>query len=375
MRLSLLPILVVGITATPTETRLSCHEISIPVRVPVESADIPRTAGIDNVNGTYSLNQGRDGVHIRARYCEPTKKVAGRRDTLQVLVHGITYTRDYWSGLAAPGTKPGQDQYSWVKFAAEQGYPTLSIDRLCNGESSHPNGRVFCQLPFEAETIHAIIEMARKGRLPKPCRPFKKFIYVGHSYGSLIGNGLAIQHPDDVDAYILTGFSQQVAQGMVGASTLPMFAPAALVAPGKYGSLDYSYLQATNKTGTQIIFYRGKYSNRILDYDFENRGTVTLGEAITGALGQFPAPSFKGAVFVLNGNEDAIFCQDSIEHGLAGFAGNCSNGFSSSVGLSYPAARKFDFYNTANTGHCLNTHDTAQESFQQAHKFLAGAGF
>ena len=48
--------------------------------------------------------------------------------------------------------------------------------------------------------------------------------------------------------------------------------------------------------------------------------------------------------------------------------------YSSGVQRQFAGASRFDFYNTANTGHCLNTHliDTAQESFKAAHDFLAG---
>ena len=32
-----------------------------------------------------------------------------------------------------------EEQYSWVAAASKAGYPTLAIDRLGNGDSSHPD--------------------------------------------------------------------------------------------------------------------------------------------------------------------------------------------------------------------------------------------
>jgi len=47
---------------------------------------------------TSSLVQGT--YNISARCCEPATKISSRRDTLQVLLHGITYDRNYWYVVA-----------------------------------------------------------------------------------------------------------------------------------------------------------------------------------------------------------------------------------------------------------------------------------
>ena len=48
-----------------------------------------------------------------------------RAQTLQILVHGATYTgTSYWSFPFEPET------YSYTRFAAAQGYPTLNYARL-----------------------------------------------------------------------------------------------------------------------------------------------------------------------------------------------------------------------------------------------------
>ncbi|EME41981.1 hypothetical protein DOTSEDRAFT_72924 [Dothistroma septosporum NZE10] len=363
-----------AVAATPFHypfPQLNCREITIPVNVSAENENLASnstTPPSTLVTGEY---------YIRARYCEPAKIVGYRKDTLQLLVHGITYTQNYWSGLAPPGTIPGQDEYSWIKYASDRGYPTLSVDRLCNGLSSRPDGLEKCQLPLEVATMHAIVQAAREGTLPFVGRCFEKIVYVGHSYGSLVANGLAVQHPKDADAYVLSGFSLKVVQGGAPVSTLAKLSTASSALPFRFGFLheDPNYVVATSQQGVAELFYYGDYDPAVLQFDYDTRGTVTNGESETTPLGQYTAPEYTGAVFVLNGNEDGIFCeQHPAAEGTAGSA-NCSNGFSSGVHDAYPKARCFDYYNTPNTGHCLNTHRTAQQSFKVTHDWLAREGF
>lgn len=55
-----------------------------------------------------------------------------------------------WSGGAYPGFGFNDPEYSWVDYASQEGYPTLAIDRLGNGNSSHPNGITEVQCPAQA---------------------------------------------------------------------------------------------------------------------------------------------------------------------------------------------------------------------------------
>jgi pimeloyl-ACP methyl ester carboxylesterase len=257
------------VASQDSQSSLACKEIDINVSVSALNKDLGNL-GLDALKDAVALNElvaaassvlVGGNYTIAARYCEPTYKAPSRQHTLQFLAHGITYTRNYWSGLAAPGTKVGQDEYSWVEYAAKQGYPTLSIDRLCNGESSRPNGLAVCQLPLEMETIHAIVQSAWQGTIEGVERAFDKIIYVGHSYGSQNANLLAAQHPDDVDAYVLTGFTPEVTQGEAGLLTLPVPAPAAVISPDRFGGLllDPTYLLASSEEGIRTVSWHGKY--------------------------------------------------------------------------------------------------------------------
>lgn len=360
---------------------LQCQNIDIPVGASAENIELPSNLDIptllsgalfnDNASGPVTALVSGDYT-IGARYCTPDTPSEARATTLQVLVHGATYTRNYWSGLADPGTLAGQDAYSWVTYAADQGYPTLSVDRLCNGDSSRPFSSTHCQTPLNAETIHLVIDAARTGALPGVDVAFEKIIFAGHSGGSILGNALSIQHPEDVDAYLLTGYSLQ--PGAASILTLPEFEPAAVVSPTQFGSEDPGYIQATSKEGTLSLFYSGDFDPGRAEYDFDHLQTVCVSEFATISLGQLSAPEYKGAVFVLNGNEDAIFCSGSPADVVLEAAGSCADGFSSGVGAAYPAARAFAFHNVPDTGHSLNLHHSAQQSFKAAHDFLAKQG-
>lgn len=80
---------------------------------------------------------------------------------------------------------PADPQYSWIAYASSQGYPTLAIDRLGNGNSSHPDPILVVQCPAQAATISALVGLARGGASPFP-RKFETFIFVGSSLGTLI---------------------------------------------------------------------------------------------------------------------------------------------------------------------------------------------
>jgi pimeloyl-ACP methyl ester carboxylesterase len=111
-----------------------------------------------------------------------------------------------------------------VAYASHQGYPTLAIDRLGNGDSDHPDPILVVQMPAHAEIAHGVVQLAKAGTSPLP-RAFDKVIYVGHSFGSLIGNLMNEKYPDAVDATVLTGWSDNfVIAGIpiaLGLVTLP----------------------------------------------------------------------------------------------------------------------------------------------------------
>lgn len=83
---------------------------------------------------------------IYGQFCDPTKEFPGRSGNLQLLVHGNSYDHQYFNAFDAV---PSSLANSWAAYANAQGYPTLAIDRLGIGKSSHPDPINVVQAPYQ----------------------------------------------------------------------------------------------------------------------------------------------------------------------------------------------------------------------------------
>ncbi len=345
---------------------LNLNGLGVAESIPNQLFEIENATTI-NVDGRY---------RVAARFCSPLHDIPERRETLQILVHGITYTKDYWSGPSTQDIGPGSTNRSWVYYAAEQGYSVLAVDRLCSGQSSHPAGILECQLPLEAAILEKIMQAARDGALPSVATKFRKIIYVGHSYGSLIGNWIAQSNPTAADQLHLTGFSERLLVGSPSILVGPVWLPASLLDSARFIGLDLGYLMATSREGTERVFFSDDMDPAVLDRQWETRGTVTIGEILTAMLGQGSAPEFKGDIFVVNGDEDALFCASDPITAAKAKKGACEDrGVSKNVADSYPAARRFGYLNLPKIGHSLGVHKDASRAIAASHEFMAASGF
>ncbi|KAE8450569.1 hypothetical protein EG329_006300 [Mollisiaceae sp. DMI_Dod_QoI] len=333
-------------------TSPTCKEIVIPVQITANNAALD--SNFDTTGLLALLATGIDlsftalvsgSYQIAGRYCEPEVNIPSRINSLQLLAHPATYDRNYWSGGGYPGFGFNGEEYSWVSYASKEGYPTFAFDRLGNGNSSHPNSIVDVQCPAQAATIHEIIKLARAGSSPFP-RTFHKIIVVGESLGSLVANFLNVNYPNDADATILGGFSKDWATVIPGFTVTAGLLPAFGVQPARYGNLDPGYLEATSQPGVEFLLFYGPgtyYNRSFIVQDYNNRGTITLGEAATGAFVP-TAQKYKGPVLVIDGQQDTVFC------GFLGLPllgpGNCGTGpFSklAQTSIIYPSASNYSF--------------------------------
>ncbi|KAH6712610.1 Alpha/Beta hydrolase protein [Leptodontidium sp. MPI-SDFR-AT-0119] len=372
--------------ASSLATGPTCTTISIPVSISAQNVRFPAdftTTSLLSVVGALGAvvfdSLITDSYTIVGTYCEPEVLVEGRKGTVQVLVHGATYTREYWRGDGY------SDRYSWVAAASKAGYPTLAIDRLGNGDSDHPDPILAVQYPVEVETIHQIIVKLRAGTLPPPLngRKFTKVIYVGHSYGSIIGNALATSHPQDTDALLLTGWSSTFITLIPTVLGTAVVLPASLTLP-RFKSLPLGYLTINSQPGFRGLFFAspGTYDPALFDYDFANRGTITAGEAATLAFGVNTASEYTGKVFVVTGERDAIFCNvlglNILLGGILGTQSECGDAETGYLGRSrslFPRASAFDAFVVPDAGHCWQLHYTAEKAFGTVHEWLAKQGF
>ncbi|EKD19781.1 ctr copper transporter family protein [Drepanopeziza brunnea f. sp. 'multigermtubi' MB_m1] len=370
-------------TSSPLEKRGPvCREIVVPVTITCDNSIISPTIDLGSQVGLLSSVVGLffgltvlGTYDIRGTYCEPEVNIPSRSNTLQLLAHPATYDRNYWSP-AYDG-----DRYSWVAYASKQGYPTFAYDRLGNGNSSRPDGVTIVQMPAQAATVHEMIQLIRAGPAggsPFP-RAFDKIIHVGCSMGSLMANVLNVQYPSDVDATILTGFSKTWINVIPGFTLTAGLLPAQLVQPSTYGPLTVGYLLPTSEPGVEYLLFYGppgtNYDPEFIHQDYLNRGTLTLGEAVSSAL--IPTASrYKGSVFVMTGQQDVVFC-GSLGF-IGGGPGNCGNGSWSILAQTqalYPQASNYTYYGLPNAGHCWEHQYVAQDGFARAHDWLAGRGY
>lgn len=162
--------------------------------------------GTSQISGTYQVG---------ATLCTPfsSSSLSGLKTTtttLQILSHGIGFTRSYWDYSSA---------YSYVDAALARGYATLAYDRLGSGvsrSSSRMGGGDLdpineLQAPLEVALLSALTKLARTGSLSQQAgnnSTFDRVLHVGHSLGSISVYGAVNADPVGLsDGIALTGFT------------------------------------------------------------------------------------------------------------------------------------------------------------------------
>lgn len=324
---------------------------------------LPTPTATTTVSGVYDIA----GV-----YCQPAFKNENST-TLQFLNHGLTQTHHYWSGQDFGGAPFHGSNYSWTTYANALGYPTLAIDRLGNGNSSHPDPLLEVQLFVQVQVAHSIVSQVKQGVLGAP---YSDNVYIGHSFGSIVGVNYVAAYPQDLSKVILTGWTRDIIQSSIGSLAQDQYQPASLVSPSQYANLPPAYVMSTNKNGaSQLVFYdygtsqAGLYFDQSLaNVDFANRGTCTLGELFTTPYTSTPATKFSGHVLVSTGKGDGYFC------GVGVGNGDCGSGDDSIVAQAssaFPNAASYEYFIPEHTGHETILHYTQEQSFENAHAWLA----
>jgi alpha-beta hydrolase superfamily lysophospholipase len=269
--------------------------------------------------------------------------------TVQLLVHGATYNHLYWDFPHADG------YYSYVDAATAAGYATFDVDRIGDGNSSHPPS-ADVTLTAGAIALHDAVTALRTGAVDG--HPFQHVIMVGHSLGSFEAwIEEALYH--DVNAMIITGALHALtpsAPANVGNDFYP-----AVDDPKFAGSgLDPGYL--TTRPGTrESLFYEPATADpAVVALDEDNKDTNTVAE-LDGLLSLLaePAtqqPSYQDTVpvLVMVGAEDNIFCAGVTVY-------NCASGASvrSYESQYYPPQAHLRVAVIPDTGHDLALSTTA----------------
>lgn len=162
----------IEVTASATNTKLNLDQPKDQIELTnlvleltqINSTFVERiVGGPAQVNGTFG---------IYSQICFPTKTAPTNSSNIQFLVHGGGFNRLYWDNAVG---------YSYVDYAAEQGYTTFSYDRLGTGSSDHPDPISVVQTTLHVAIAHELITLLRSGDISSS--KFDHVVGIGHSYG------------------------------------------------------------------------------------------------------------------------------------------------------------------------------------------------
>jgi pimeloyl-ACP methyl ester carboxylesterase len=206
---------------------------------------------------------------VSGQLCATRDELTGGT-TVQLLIHGATYNRDYWDFGKIDGI-----EYSYARDMAAAGFPTFALDEIGASTSSHPpSDQITVQ--SAAFIAHQIVQELRGGTISGV--PFGKVIIVGHSLGSTAVWEEAITY-GDVDGVIVTGAAHSVTTQFLNANALypavddPKFANS---------GLDSGYL--TTKPGVRsTLFYSAPdYDPALIARDEARKDVVPAAYLSTG---------------------------------------------------------------------------------------------
>jgi hypothetical protein len=223
--------------------------------------------------------------------------------TVQLLVHGATGNHLYWN------FPYGNGYYSYVDAATATGYATFDVDRIGDGNSSHPPSASLT-VDAGAVALHDAVTALRTGAVDG--HPFQHVIGVGHSLGS--GEAwIEAARYHDVDAVIVTGLLHALSPAGIGALQANLY-PAADDPKFARSGLDSGYLTTLPGTRESLFYDPATTNPAVVAADEANKDTTTATELASGTpiLSEPPAeqPSYQITVPVLSivGENDNLFC-------------------------------------------------------------------
>ncbi|KAJ7597685.1 hypothetical protein C8J56DRAFT_1041866 [Mycena floridula] len=342
-----------GLYVGASDVSCTCSPVIIPTKVDVLVPKDPTDPSAGLKSNSSDLRSVNETYNIYGVFCQP--QTSAREDVVQLLVHGITYTNQYWS----PATEEFQN-YSYPSFSCERGFSSLAIDGLGVGLSSRPVNASDVQFPTSASVLSKVAQYLKTSSILSGVKPFSKVIGVGHSLGSaLLSFGAIVEGAQfPFDSLVLTGF--------LSITTLPpgdteLIFPGRDVDPLRWSGLDPNYIT----TKTRDPFYPSNpnsFSPRMLLLDdlAKDVGSIsTFDQLVSVAV---PAQHYQGNVAKVLGSEDKFFCLND----------GCSDvaTLNKSQSIFWPAAKSFDLVVMSGSGHDLNLDFFAAESYNTFSSFV-----
>jgi pimeloyl-ACP methyl ester carboxylesterase len=284
-------------SAAPSGTAPATVSASRPVVTPPFANPPGRLGHCQPVTVPVTLPTGQP-EHLAGHLCTPTH---GTPTTIMLLAHGGTYNSAYWSWPQDPAF------YSFVWRALAAGYGVLAIDRLGDGQSSHPDATLDT-FTAQAATLHQVITALRTGTTATG-RRWVHVIEIGHSFGAAEIAQQLTTYPHDADAVILTGSGHAVS---VETTTLTHtgFTPAAGLLPDRFATLGPGYLTSTTQAVRDQLLYNHNDSDpAVRAYDQSTRDTLALTESTTRPANLIAlTQGLRIPTLLLDGQFDPHYC-------------------------------------------------------------------
>ncbi|KAJ6480135.1 hypothetical protein C8R45DRAFT_1154934 [Mycena sanguinolenta] len=323
-----------------------CSSLVIPVHVDVLVPKDPTDELAGLRSNASSLRRVDDTYDIFGVFCRPDGVSPGE-SVVQLLVHGFTYTSQYWS----PPVEEFRN-YSYTAFSCERGLPSLVVDWLGVGLSTRPMNSSDVQYPTAAAAVSQVALHLKTASIVPGIPPFKKVIGIGHSAGSgLLNFNAIVDGPlSPFDGLILTG-SLSSPPGAL--PPLSILTPARDDTPLRWSALDPGYVTTSNRS----IFYPADttaFSPRMMEFDGFTKDLGTVGTfeqtPITSLTAQYTGPVVK-----IVGSEDQLLCA----------ADRCINvtALTASERVGWPASQSFEVVVEQGSGHDMNLDFKAQGPF------------
>ncbi|KAJ7477504.1 Alpha/beta hydrolase family-domain-containing protein [Mycena latifolia] len=305
-----------------------CSSIVIPVHVDVLISKDPADPFGGLKSNASSLRRLDDTYDVFGVFCHPNTVSPKNADVIQLLVHGFTYTNQYWS----PPTEEFRNN-SYSEFACDRGLSSLAIDWVGVGLSSRPANASDVQYATGAAVLSQLARHLKTASIFPGIQPFKKIIGIGHSAGSIMLNFGAIVESarSPFDGLILTSLLN------VDLSTLaPLLGVTSARddTPLRWGALDPNYVTTSNRS----IFYPTDptaFSPRMVIFDDFTKDVGSVSTVLQGSITSVTA-NYTGPVAKVVGSADDVAALTAAERML------------------WPEAQSFEVVVAQGSGHDMN---------------------
>ncbi|KAJ7080537.1 hypothetical protein C8R44DRAFT_824196 [Mycena epipterygia] len=326
----------------------SCSPIVIPVHVDVLVPKDPTDMFAGLKSNASSLRRIDKTYNIYGVFCQPETVTPKLADVLQLLVHGYTYTSQYWS----PPIEEFRN-YSYAAFSCNRGLSSFAMDWLGVGLSSRPTNASDVQFPTAVAAISQVARHFKQASILPGVAPFKKIIGIGHSAGSgLLNFGAIVDAQFPFDGLVLTADLLIISATFSSISSFPSARDAD---PLRWGTLDPAYITTTHN---RSMFYPADptvSSPRMMLFDDFTKNVGSVSEFVQLATRSLTT-QYTGPVAKIVGSEDQLLCVSTRRCGDV-------TALTAVERVPWPAAQSFEVVVAQGSGHDLNLDFLAEGPF------------